>query len=102
MGGGGDQSISIDFSFVCQDHHLNTGVILDVVIGCGPGVPVGAGVVDVGNVLESGNLRLALDQLQSETLIRVPCDVTYGRKDLLVMAVPRLCVQNWLDISYSA
>lgn len=82
---GGGAGTDRYFSFVCQHHHLNTGVVLDVVIGCGPGIPVGAGVVDVGHVLESGDLRLALDQLQSETLVGVPCDVTYGRRELLVM-----------------
>lgn len=71
--------------FVCKHHQLDTGVVLDVVIGCGPRIPVGAGVVDVGHVLESGDLGLALDQLQSEALVGVPCDVAYGRKELLVM-----------------
>lgn len=75
-------------SFVCQQHYLNTGVVLDVVIGCGPGVPVGASVIDVCHVLESGDLRLALDQLQSETLVGVPCNVTYGRKRVVSDVVP--------------
>lgn len=54
---------------------LNTGVILNNVVSRDVGVPVGASAVDAVNVLEGSDLRLALNDLHSETLISVPRDV---------------------------
>lgn len=54
---------------------LDAGVVLHDGVGRGVGVPVGAGRVDVRLVLEGGDLALALDELEGETLVRVPCDV---------------------------
>lgn len=40
------------------------------------GIPITAGVADIGVVLKTDDLRLPLNHLQRETLVRVPCDMT--------------------------
>lgn len=50
-------------------------VVLHNAVGQGVGIPVGAGGVDGGVILERVDLILALNELESEALIRVPSNV---------------------------
>lgn len=54
---------------------LDTRVVLHDVVGRSVGVPVVASLADSSVVLQSADLRLALNELQSEAFVSVPCNV---------------------------
>lgn len=56
---------------------LDAGVGLNDRIRRHMGAPVTTGVVDISFILKSIDLGLPLNHLQRETLICMPCDVTW-------------------------
>lgn len=61
------------------------------------GIPITASIVNIGVILKTDDLRLPLNHLQRETLIRMPCDVTWI--ELFSQNVSRCWIKNQ---SYSA
>lgn len=55
----------------------NTGLVLDDHMCGRMGVPITASVVDIDVVLKTDDLGLPLNHLQRETLICMPCNVTW-------------------------